>query len=61
MVLWLNVITSAHAGSKHINLINGYVPFLSFDEIRFYMVCILILLIFIRITLYLYPVKHKLF
>lgn len=56
MVLRLNVITSVHAGSKHINLINGYVPFLSFYEIRFYMVCILILLIFNRITLYLYPV-----
>lgn len=38
------------------NLMNGYVPFLGFDEIRFYMVCILILLIFIRTTLYLYPV-----
>lgn len=56
MVLWLNVIISAHVGSKHINLMNGYVPFLGFDEIRFYMVCILILLIFIRITVYLYPV-----
>lgn len=40
MVLWLNGITSAHVGSKHIYLMNGYVPFLGFEEIRVYLWCV---------------------
>lgn len=38
MMLYLNVISSAYASSKHSNLIISYVPFLSFDGIRLYIV-----------------------